>query len=62
MSFFVKRGLLMKILSIGNSFSVDSQTWARKAAAAGGETFELGNLYIGAWKTSGAGKRRMITS
>lgn len=37
----------MKILSIGNSFSVDSQTWARKAAAAGGETFELGNLYIG---------------
>lgn len=47
MSFFVKRGLLMKILSIGNSFSVDSQTWARKAAAAGGETFELGNLYIG---------------
>lgn len=37
----------MKILSIGNSFSVDSQTWARKAAAGGGETFELGNLYIG---------------
>lgn len=37
----------MKILSIGNSFSVDSQEWARKVAAAGGETFELGNLYIG---------------
>ncbi len=47
MSFFVKRGLLMKILSIGNSFSVDSQEWARRVAAAGGETFELGNLYIG---------------
>lgn len=37
----------MKILSIGNSFSVDSQTWARRVAADGGETLELGNLYIG---------------
>lgn len=37
----------MKILSIGNSFSVDSQRWVRDIAAAGNENFELGDLYIG---------------
>ena len=37
----------MRILSIGNSFSVDAQTYAREIALAGGAEMELGNLYIG---------------
>ena len=37
----------MKILSIGNSFSADSQVWAREIALFDGEDMYLGNLYIG---------------
>ncbi|MBQ3080307.1 MAG: DUF4886 domain-containing protein [Clostridia bacterium] len=37
----------MRILSIGNSFSMDAQTWARDIALAGNVDIKLGNLYIG---------------
>ena len=37
----------MKLLSIGNSFSIDSQRYVREIAAAAGVDLELGNLYIG---------------
>ena len=37
----------MKILSVGNSFSIDAQTFARDIALAGNEEMTLGNLYIG---------------
>jgi len=37
----------MKILSIGNSFSVDSQRYVRDIAKADGIDIQLGNLYIG---------------
>lgn len=37
----------MKILSVGNSFSVDAQSYAREIAEAGGTSMKLGNLYIG---------------
>lgn len=37
----------MKILSIGNSFSIDAQTYVRDIALAGNEEMILGNLYIG---------------
>ncbi len=37
----------MNILSIGNSFSMDSQRWVREIAAADGFEIVLGDLYIG---------------
>ena len=37
----------MKILSIGNSFSVDCQRYVREIAQSEGEKVQLGNLYIG---------------
>ena len=37
----------MRILSIGNSFSVDAQYWLNDIAIAGGDDIELWNLYIG---------------
>lgn len=37
----------MRILSIGNSFSVDAQYWLNDIAKAGGDDIELWNLYIG---------------
>ena len=37
----------MKILSIGNSFSVDAQAWLREIAQNQGVDLTLGNLYIG---------------
>lgn len=37
----------MKILSIGNSFSVDAQAYLHSLAAAEGEQLECTNLYIG---------------
>lgn len=37
----------MRILSIGNSFSVDAQYWFNDIAIAGGDDIELWNLYIG---------------
>ena len=37
----------MKVLSIGNSFSVDCQRYVREIAACEGEEIILGNLYIG---------------
>lgn len=37
----------MKLLSIGNSFSVDAQRWLHTLAAANGVDLQTGNLYIG---------------
>lgn len=37
----------MRILSIGNSFSVDAQHWLSDIAKAGGDDLEIWNLYIG---------------
>ena len=37
----------MKILSIGNSFSVDAQAWLHEIAQNQGAELTLGNLYIG---------------
>lgn len=37
----------MRILSIGNSFSVDAQYWLTDICEAGGDDVELWNLYIG---------------
>ena len=37
----------MRILSIGNSFSVDAQYWLKDLAEAGAVDMELWNLYIG---------------
>jgi hypothetical protein len=37
----------MKILAIGNSFSVDAMQWLYNIALNGGENMSLGNLYIG---------------
>ncbi len=37
----------MRILSIGNSFSVDAQYWLSDIAKAGGDDMELWNLFIG---------------
>lgn len=37
----------MKILAIGNSFSVNAFAYLERMAAAGKEDFQLGNLYIG---------------
>ena len=37
----------MRILSIGNSFSVDAQHWLSDIAKAGGDDMELWNLFIG---------------
>ena len=37
----------MKLLSIGNSFSVDAQAYLHQVAKAEGETLECHNLFIG---------------
>lgn len=37
----------MKLLSIGNSFSVDAQRWLHTLATANGIDLQTGNLYIG---------------
>lgn len=37
----------MKILSIGNSFSVDAQRWVKDIFTAAGDEVTLGDLYIG---------------
>ena len=37
----------MRILSVGNSFSVDAQYWLNDIASAGGAEMEIWNLYIG---------------
>ena len=37
----------MKVLSVGNSFSVDCQRYVREIAAGNGKEITLGNLYIG---------------
>lgn len=64
---------MLKVLSIGNSFSDDAQAWAPQVFASAGEEALFGNLYIGgcslerhlhAAKTGEAGysyRRNMIT-
>lgn len=37
----------MKLLSIGNSFSMDAQKWLHQIAQSGGEDIDAVNLYIG---------------
>ena len=38
---------MLKVLSIGNSFSDDAQAWAHEVFASAGEEALFGNLYIG---------------
>lgn len=38
---------MIKLLSIGNSFSQDTQAYLHDMAAAGGISIKAGNLYIG---------------
>ena len=48
-AYFVNRkgDMSMRILSIGNSFSVDAQYWLNELANAGEDDMELWNLFIG---------------